>query len=139
MSLMIAVSALTFLICFALGYISGRFKTAMRDLGIVRRERDTAYEDRARILAVMASQYPSSLEHDSTEPSDSEWLWVLIIQLPKVFHCPATQLSWHIKSSDLRWFDHVPRQLGYVWDGHSTVEKHQRMCRFCDARAGSTP
>ncbi len=130
-----AMSVATFAIMFTLGYLSSRFNAVSRRWKETRQECDKAYDDRARILAVLAAQFESSLEHDGAAALDSEWLWVLIIKLPKAAPGGTSrQVSWHVKASDLWMFNHVPRLLGFVWDRHTTEEKNERMEQWCKER-----
>lgn len=78
-----------------------------------------AYSERAQLVAALAHHYPASLER----PSDAEsgFDWIIYLDLP------AGQASWHIANYDLVWFDHVPREQGRVWDGHSTYQKYKRL------------
>lgn len=86
-------------------------------------ERNKAYNERNRLVAYLASVYPSCLErHPEEEEWENDWRWIVFI------HHPSGQLSWHIHDSELPLFDHVPRGMGNVkWDGHTTEEKYQRL------------
>jgi hypothetical protein len=76
------------------------------------------YRERAFLVAHLASIYPSFLGH--VDPDEPEW--------PVVFvETPSGQMSWHISPSDVDLFSHVARDDAYVWDGHSTDEKYDRM------------
>ena len=85
--------------------------------------KDRAYTERNRLVALIASLYPSSLErHDDADKSwEDDWRWIVFIDLP------TGQASWHIHDSHLPMFDHVPRFAGRKWDGHTTEEKYARI------------
>ena len=82
--------------------------------------KNRAYEERNRVVALLAALFPSSLERDPAEPLD-EWSWVVLIELP------AGQVSWHFNADLLPLFDHVPRHAGRNWDGHTTEQKYERV------------
>lgn len=85
--------------------------------------KDRAYTERNRLVALIASLYPSSLErHDDADKSwEDDWRWIVFIDLP------TGQASWHIHDSHLPMFDHVQRFAGRKWDGHTTEEKYARI------------
>lgn len=90
---------------------------------------DKVYKERNRLVAWLASIYPSSLErHRPEEHEDwsSQWLWVCYIDLPD-----GGQASFHLHDSDLPLFSHVPRHQGRIWDGHSTEEKYAAIESLC--------
>lgn len=89
----------------------------------LREEKDGAYRERNQLVALLASLYPSSLERHPAEDAswDDEWRWVVYIDTP------VGQLSWHLHDSHLPYFDHVPREEGRTWDGHTTPEKYERV------------
>jgi hypothetical protein len=84
-----------------------------------KRAKNQAYTERNKLVALLASLYPSSLEKDPEE--DLDWQWVVFIELP------TGQVSWHIHDSELRLFDHVERFKDIKWDGHTTEEKYDRL------------
>lgn len=81
---------------------------------------DGAYRERARLVAHLASLYPSHIGH--TDPTAPDWAVVIV-------ETPAGQMSWHIAQRDLDLFAHVtptgPASQG--WDGHTTDEKYERL------------
>lgn len=85
---------------------------------------DIAYNERNRLVALLAKLYPSSLEIDDCE--EPEWQWVVFINLP------TGQASWHIHESELYLFSHVQRLNGTTWDGHSNQEKYRRIEQLCE-------
>ena len=82
--------------------------------------KNRAYEERNRVVALLAALFPASLERDPAEPRD-EWSWVVLIELP------AGQVSWHFDADLLPLFAHVPRHAGRRWDGHTTEQKYDRV------------
>lgn len=91
-----------------------------------RKERDAAYTERNRLVAVLARLYPSHLaDHRDEEGAhwDPEWRTVIFIQ------SPAGQLSWHLHDSDVPLFGGLPRGPN-EWDGHTTEEKYARVARI---------
>lgn len=107
---------------------------ARRDLPVrieeVVKERDTAYTERVRLLAVLAMIYDSAMVRDENARGD-DWEWILFIELP------TGQASWHIHINDLRFLRHVApakKPLGrWEWDGHSTETKYQRIQALVDS------
>lgn len=82
---------------------------------------DDVYRERARLVAHLASLYPSVLHY--SDPDEPEWPVVYI-------DSPAGQMSWHIAPSDIELFGHVPwlvRERPSPWDGHSTETKYERL------------
>ncbi len=83
-----------------------------------------AYTERNRLVALLARQYPSSLEPNpdtrATEIKDG-WNWIVFVDLP------TGQASWHLHDRDLNEFTGVPREQGRKWDGHTTPVKWQRV------------
>jgi hypothetical protein len=83
------------------------------------------YRERARLVAFLATHYPSVLAYaDQSEP---DWAVVYI-------HTPAGQMSWHIAPNDVELFDHVqkvtPDDELAQWDQHTTEEKYERLARM---------
>ncbi len=93
------------------------------DLAAMRAQKDAAYTERNRLVALLAALFPSSLERHPEEDTawDPEWRWICFIDLP------SGQASWHLHDAELPLFAHVPRNQGRVWDGHTTDEKYRRV------------
>lgn len=94
--------------------------------GEVERERASkngAYDERNRVVAVLASLFPSSLERHPDEDTtwENDWRWIVFVDLP------TGQATWHIHDSHLPLFDHVTRFTGRKWDGHNTEAKYKRI------------
>jgi hypothetical protein len=101
-----------------------------QELASLRADKDTAYSERNRLVAFLAAEFTSSLERhpDGDKEWEDDWRWIVYIQ-----HPVAGQLSWHIHDSELSLFDHVQRQVGWEWDGHTTKEKWERIREAIDA------
>ncbi len=84
---------------------------------------DLAYEERNRLVVVLAKLYPASIELDPAveSPESSVWAYVVIIDFP------TGQISYHIRRSDLKMFSFLRQNAGRVWDGHTTDEKYRRI------------
>ncbi|WP_055563643.1 hypothetical protein [Streptomyces atriruber] len=85
---------------------------------------DGVYRERARLVALLAALYPSTLVLGA-DPEEPDWA-VLFITLP------TGQASWHIAADDLSLFHHVDLDDANTpgapeWDGHSTAEKYERI------------
>lgn len=82
------------------------------------------YTERARLVAYLASVYPSRIGPDTADPTSS-WYVVTI-------ETPFGQMSWHISDEDRldrHLFDHVRPTLpgDPPWDGHTTEQKYERL------------
>lgn len=92
---------------------------------VPREQLDMAYTERAHLVAALSKLFPASIEqhlpiHDETD-WDMDWLNVVIVDLP------TGQASWHVSLTDLHLYDHLPRNAGRTWDGHTTPEKYARL------------
>ncbi|MFE6739753.1 hypothetical protein [Streptomyces tubercidicus] len=95
---------------------------------------DAVYRERAHLVALLASIYPSVI----TPASDldfPDW-WLVYITAGR------DQLSWHIAPQDMELFSHVqvvpPTDPRAVWDGHTTEMKYERIDRLAQALAYGT-
>lgn len=96
------------------------------------------YNERNRVVAFLVAMaaergWPHGLaEHDPNDASwDADWRGIVFIELPDV-----GQVSWHYHDSERPLFVGLPR-YDKPWDGHSSVEKYDRMRRLIDARPWS--
>lgn len=96
---------------------------AERETERERASKNGAYDERNRLVAVLASLFPSSLERHPDEDAtwENDWRWIVFVDLP------TGQATWHIHDSHLPLFDHVPRFVGRKWDGHNTEAKYKRI------------
>jgi len=93
-----------------------------------------AYTERNLLVAALAKLFPASLErHPAEDEWDDDWRWIVFISLD------TGQVSWHIHDSELHLFDHLPRETGVVWDGHTTDEKYARLTDLDWAREKRDP
>lgn len=76
------------------------------------------YSERAQLVALLASHYPSYAGSDPEEP-----------EFPVVYlETPAGQLAWHIAPEDWRYFaGWLDTNESAKWDGHSTEQKYERI------------
>lgn len=95
------------------------------------------YRERAYLVALLCAIYPATLVYGA-DPSEPDW--------PVVFvDLPTGQASWHISPGDISVFDDVrSRNAGDpdapIWDGHSTLEKYERIAKFAyELNYGVTP
>lgn len=88
-------------------------------------ELDRAYYERNALVAALSKIYPAHLaDHDSNDLGwDPAWRKIVFIQTP------AGQLTWHMHDSQLPLFAHLPSGPNN-WDGHSTVEKYERLAKL---------
>jgi hypothetical protein len=96
----------------------------------LRAEKDGAYYERNRLVALLATLFPSGTKRTSIEGWDPEWDGCVYVDLPTD---PPSQVSWHFHDSQAHLFEHLPPYAG-EWDGHTTDEKYERI-----ARAALTP
>lgn len=83
-------------------------------------ERDTAYRERAHLVALLAALYPSHIGHNDPEAPD----WAVL-----TIEAPTGQMCWHVAPADMdlfRWVTPTPHNAR-EWDGHTTEEKYQRL------------
>jgi len=84
--------------------------------------RDSAYTERNRLVAFLASIYPSGVKKTAIPGWDEAWHGCVYIDLP------VGQASWHFHDSEAHLFAHLPPYEG-EWDGHTTEEKYERIAR----------
>jgi len=82
--------------------------------------RDGAYTERNRLVALLATLFPSGTKKTAISGWDEAWHGCVYIDLPN------GQASWHYHDSEAHLFAHLPPYEG-EWDGHSTEEKYARM------------
>jgi len=101
--------------------------------------KNQAYWERNQLVAALSKIYPSSLgKHPKSDKSwDKDWRNIAFITIPVRTanrHFPMgpamlvepMQLSWHLHTDDMIYFDHLPRS-SEKWDGHTTDEKYKRL------------
>lgn len=84
---------------------------------------DDAYTERNRLVAYLASVYPSGIKKTAIPGWDPVWHNCVFIDTP------TGQMSWHYHDDDAELFAHLPTYVG-TWDGHTTPEKYERLWRL---------
>ena len=109
----------------SVGEIAVDLSNALDSLTIAEKQRDAAvagkdqaYEERNRLVALLASIYPSGVKQTDIPGWDAEWHGCVFIDFP------WGQASWHYHDSQSFLFDHLPPYQG-EWDGHTTEGKYQ--------------
>jgi hypothetical protein len=82
--------------------------------------RDGAYTERNRLVAFLASIYPSGVKKTAIHGWDEAWHNCVYIDLP------VGQASWHYHNDEAHLFAHLPPYEN-KWDGHTTEEKYERI------------
>lgn len=86
----------------------------------LRKVKDSAYEERNRVVALLASMFPSGTRRSAIPGWDAEWHGCVYIDLP------TGQASWHYHDDHHWLFAHLP-PYPKVWDGHTTDQKYERV------------
>lgn len=89
-------------------------------LRLMRADKDAAYQERNRLVAVLARMFPSGIARTDIPGWDPEWHGCVFIDLP------TGQASWHYHDSEAAQFAALP-PYAKPWDGHSTEEKYGRL------------
>lgn len=76
---------------------------------------DTAYNERNRLVALLASIFPAGIKRTEIEGWDPEWHGCVYIDLPN------GQASWHYHDREAHLFSHLPPYAG-EWDATRPVE-----------------
>lgn len=97
-------------------------------LAIMTTYKNNVYTERNRLVALLASLFPSTQCKTSIKDWSSEWHNCVYITLPN-----GQQLSWHYHDKDKRLFMHVPIRET-IWDGHTTEQKYERIEQFIATR-----
>jgi hypothetical protein len=88
----------------------------------LREAKDGAYEERNRVVALLASVFPSGVKKTAIPGWHAEWHGCVYVDLP------TGQASWHYHDSQAHLFTHLPPYQG-DWDGHTTEIKYKRVAR----------
>ena len=83
---------------------------------------DGAYTERNRLVALLASLFPSGTKKTAIPGWDEAWHGCVYIDLPN------GQASWHYHDREAHLFAYLPLYQG-EWDGHTTEEKYERIAR----------
>lgn len=84
-------------------------------------ERIALYSERAHLVALLTTVYPSRLAY--SDPATPEWAVVTVLG-------PFGLMCWHIAPGDLWLFGHLGAFAGDApppYDGHTTPEKYERL------------
>lgn len=106
--------------------------TLEEEVNDMRKRKDSAYKERDMVLALAVDALAGHGllavlgRHPDSDPAwENDWRNIVYIELPN-----GEQLSWHIHDSELHWFSRLEKRPDYVWDGHTTEEKYERLLRF---------
>ncbi len=88
---------------------------------------DQAYNERNRLVALLASIFPAGTKRTEIEGWDPEWHGCVYIDLPN------GQASWHYHDREAHLFAHLPPYAG-EWDGHTTEQKYERIAELTKGR-----
>jgi len=94
-----------------------------RTLADAESSKNCAYTERNQLVALLSRLYPSGIRKTDIPGWDPEWHGCVFIDTPE------GQMSWHYHDSDAGLFVGLP-PYEKPWDGHSTVEKYQRLWRL---------
>lgn len=83
-------------------------------------QRYKAYEERNRLVAFLASIYPSGIAKTDIKGWNPEWHNVVYIDFP------WGQASWHFHDDHYPLFEHLPLYTK-PYDGHTTEQKYRMM------------
>lgn len=83
-------------------------------------QKDGAYEERNRLVSLLARMFPSGIAKTAIEGWAPEWENCVYIDLP------TGQVSWHYHDREAHLFEGLPAYAGQ-WDGHDTAEKWRRV------------
>lgn len=92
--------------------------TAERDTQ--KAQKDAAYLERNKLVALLASLFPSGIAKTAIEGWSEDWHGCVYIDFP------GFQASWHYHDSQAYLFEHLPPYEG-SWDGHTTEEKYEKI------------
>ena len=89
---------------------------------------DQAYWERNQLVCLLSKLFPSWLgKHPEVDIEwDDDWRNIVYITLP------TGQCSWHIHDSELDGFTHLKAVLGNPWDGHTVMEKYERVSQMAN-------
>lgn len=99
-----------------------RIRASEKEADEQRASKNTAYDERNRLVAVLSKLWPAHLaQHPETDTSwERDWMTIICI------HSPVGQLTWHIHDDHRLLFAHLTMGESH-WDGHSTEVKYARL------------
>ena len=92
-------------------------------------DKDTAYNERNRLVALLAHLFPSGLAKTEIPGWEPEWINCVYLDLP------TGQASWHYHDDDAPLFEGLPPYTK-PWDGHTTAEKYRRIEKLAGILTG---
>jgi len=96
----------------------------------MRARKDSAYEERNRLVALMATMAQSSgIRKTAIEGWNEAWHNCVYIDTTQ------GQMSWHYHDSQAHLFAHLP-PYDKEWDGHTTEQKYLRLQALINEMAG---
>lgn len=99
------------------------------ELAEARDNKNQAYEERNRLVSLLASMFSGGIAKTDIEGWDPEWHQCVYIDFP------WGQASWHFHDSQAHLFQHLPPYRG-SWDGHTTEGKYDAIQKAAiEARA----
>ena len=107
--------------------VAAAISTLAAERDALKASKDAAYEERNRVVALLAAVFPSVRARTAIEGWSEDWHGCIYITLP------TGQASWHYHDSHAHLFAHVPEGAA-IWDGHTTLEKYERVAATCAER-----
>lgn len=103
----------------------------------LRKEKDNAYWERNQLLLALSKLMIAGLaKHDpNDEKWEKDWMNIVVILAIQEDFTPI-QMTWHIHDDELPLFSHLKFQENFVWDGHTTPEKYERLKRMKPGSGG---
>lgn len=92
------------------------------EIARLREGKDQAYEERNRLVALLAGMFPSGRSVTDIPGWSPDWHGCVYIEFP------WGQASWHFHDSQAHLFEHLPTYTG-AWDGHTTEDKYAAIAR----------
>lgn len=95
----------------------------IRRLVICSNDRTKAYQERNRLVRLLAAMFPSGITRTTIEGWSDDWQNCVYIDTP------VGQLSWHYHDSEAHLFSDLP-PYSEPWDGHTTEQKYGRITQL---------
>lgn len=97
--------------------LTAELEAARAQIEHQRMNKDAAYLERNKLVALLAAVFPSGIKRTAIEGWSDDWHGCVYIDFP------WGQASWHYHDSHAHLFDHLPPYAG-EWDGHTTEAKY---------------
>jgi hypothetical protein len=99
------------------------------ELEKLRVQKDQAYSERNKVVAALARTIRNLgldvyVAKHIEEDWEDDWRNILVIELP------TGQITWHFHDSELDLLKTFKVREGYIYDGHTTEEKYQRLLNY---------